>query len=40
MRKIIIEVEVSVDGAMGSESMDFWNQVFQFHSEDVMSTRM
>ena len=35
MRKMIIEVEVSVDGAMGSESMDFWNQVFSFHSEDV-----
>ena len=35
MRKIIVEVEVSVDGAMGSESMDFWEQVFQFHSKDV-----
>jgi dihydrofolate reductase len=35
MRKIIVEVEVSVDGAIGSESMDFWNQVFQFHSKDV-----
>lgn len=35
MRKIIVEVEVSVDGAMGSESTDFWNQVFQFHSNDV-----
>lgn len=35
MRKIIVEVEVSVDGAMGPESMDFWNQVFQFHSKDV-----
>jgi dihydrofolate reductase len=37
MRKITVEVEVSVDGAMGSESMDFWNQVFQFHSEDVQA---
>ncbi len=35
MRKIMVEVEVSVDGVMGSESMDFWNQVFQFHSNDV-----
>jgi len=35
LRKIIVEVEVSVDGAMGSESMDFWNQVFQLHSNDV-----
>jgi dihydrofolate reductase len=35
VRKIIVEVEVSVDGAMGSESMDFWEQVFQFHSKDV-----
>ena len=26
---------MSVDGAMGSESMDFWKQVFPFHSEDV-----
>ena len=36
MSKIVVEVEVSVDGAMGSESMDFWKQVFQFHSEDVL----
>lgn len=35
MRKIIVEVEVSVDGAMGGENMDFWKQVFQFHSADV-----
>jgi dihydrofolate reductase len=35
MRKIIVEVEVSVDGVMGSSGMDFWNQVFQFHSKDV-----
>ena len=35
MSKIVVEVEVSVDGAMGSENMDFWKQVFQFHSEDV-----
>ena len=36
MSKIVVEVEMSVDGAMGSESMDFWKQVFQFHSEDVV----
>jgi dihydrofolate reductase len=35
MKKIIVEVEMSVDGAMGSENMAFWEQVFQFHSEDV-----
>jgi dihydrofolate reductase len=35
MRKIIVEAEVSIDGAMGGENMDFWNQVFQFHSADV-----
>lgn len=26
---------MSVDGAMGSENFDFWNQVYQFHSQDV-----
>jgi dihydrofolate reductase len=35
MRKIIVEAEVSVDGAMGGENMDFWQQVFPFHGEDV-----
>ena len=35
MRKIMVEVEVSVDGAMGGENMDFWKQVFQFHGADV-----
>jgi dihydrofolate reductase len=34
MRRIIVEVEVSVDGVMGP-SPDFWGQVFQFHSPDV-----
>jgi dihydrofolate reductase len=34
MRKIIVEVETSVDGVMG-QSPDFWNQVFQFHTPDV-----
>jgi len=35
MRKIIVEAEVSVDGAMGGENTDFWNQIFPFHSADV-----
>ena len=35
MRKIIVEAEVSVDGAMGGENLDFWKQVFEFHSSDV-----
>ncbi len=35
MRKIIVEAEVSVDGAMGGENMDFWKQNFPFHSADV-----
>ena len=35
MRKIIVEAEVSIDGAMGGENADFWQQVFPFHSADV-----
>jgi dihydrofolate reductase len=35
MRKIIVEVEVSVDGAMGGENVDFWKQNFPFHSADL-----
>lgn len=35
MRKIIVEVEISVDGSIGGENMDFWQQVFPFHSPDV-----
>ena len=35
MRKIIVEAEVSVDGVMGGENADFWQQVFPFHSADV-----
>src|SRR5215208_5518347 len=35
MRKIIVEAEVSVDGAMGGENTDFWNQIFPFDSADV-----
>jgi len=35
MRKIIVEVEVSVDGSMGGENGEFWKQLFSFHSADV-----
>ena len=35
MRKIIVEAEISVDGAMGGENMDFWGQTAPFRSEDV-----
>jgi len=35
MRKIIVEAEVSVDGAMGGENKDFWKQVLPYHSPDV-----
>ena len=34
MGKIIVEAEVSLDGVMGGD-MEFWKQIFQFHSEDV-----
>jgi dihydrofolate reductase len=37
MRKIIVEAEVSLDGAMGGSNMDFWKQLFQFHSPDVQA---
>jgi hypothetical protein len=30
-----VEVEASINGAIGSESMDFWKKVFEFQSEDV-----
>jgi dihydrofolate reductase len=35
MRKIIVEAEISVDGAMGGENMDFWGQTAPFRSDDV-----
>jgi len=35
MRKIIVEAEMSVDGAMGGDNAEFWQQVFPFHSADV-----
>jgi dihydrofolate reductase len=35
MRKLIVEAEISLDGVMGGENADFWQQVFLFHSTDV-----
>jgi dihydrofolate reductase len=35
MRKIIVEAEVSLDGVMGGDIANFWQQVFAFHSPDV-----
>jgi dihydrofolate reductase len=36
MRRIIVEAEVSIDGAMGGENAGFWQQLFAFHSPDVV----
>ena len=36
MRQIIVEVEVSVDGSMGGENRDFWEQMRLLHSADVL----
>jgi dihydrofolate reductase len=35
MRKVIVEAEVSLDGIMGGDNADFWQQIFAFHSADV-----
>src|ERR1700730_12411949 len=35
MRKVIVEAEVSVDGAMGGENLEFWKQNYPLHSADV-----
>jgi dihydrofolate reductase len=35
VRKVIVEVEVSLDGIMGGENMEFWQKIFTFHSPDV-----
>ena len=35
MGKVIVEAEVSLDGCLGGENMDFWKHLFQFHSPDV-----
>jgi dihydrofolate reductase len=35
MRKVIVGVQVSVDGGMGGGNADFFKQIFPFHSADV-----
>lgn len=35
MRKLIVEAEVSLDGAMGGENMDFWAKTGPYRSDDV-----
>jgi dihydrofolate reductase len=35
MGRLIVEAEVSLDGVMGEEGPDFWQQIFQSHSADV-----
>ena len=35
MRKVMIEVEVSLDGCMGGDDAEFWKTLFPFHSADV-----
>jgi dihydrofolate reductase len=35
MRKVIVEAEVSIDGVIGGNNVDFWKQLFAFHSADV-----
>ncbi len=35
MRKVIVGVQASIDGGMGGEKMEFFKQVFAFHSADV-----
>jgi dihydrofolate reductase len=40
MRKIIVEAEISLDGVMGGDNMEFWKQLFAFHSEDVQAYLM
>jgi dihydrofolate reductase len=35
VRQIIVAAEVSFDGVMGGEDVSFWEQVFNYHSDDV-----
>jgi dihydrofolate reductase len=35
MGRLIVEAEVSLDGVMGGEGPDLWQQIFQSHSADV-----
>jgi dihydrofolate reductase len=35
MRKIIVEAEISLDGGLGGENMNFWKETAAFRSADV-----
>jgi len=35
MRKIIVEAEISLDGGMGGENVNFWKETAPFRSADV-----
>lgn len=35
MRKVIVEAEISLDGAIGGENMNFWKETARFHGSDV-----
>jgi dihydrofolate reductase len=35
MRKIIVEAEMSIDGCMGGENVEFWGHTGAYRSEDV-----
>ena len=35
MRQIIVEAEISFDGVMRREDINFWEQAFNYHSDDV-----
>jgi dihydrofolate reductase len=35
LRRIIVEAEMSIDGCIGGQDSDFWQEVFKFHSDDV-----
>jgi dihydrofolate reductase len=35
--KLIVEVEMSLDGVIGGDQAAFWGQVFRFHSADVQA---
>jgi dihydrofolate reductase len=36
VRNIIVEAEISLDGVIGGEDVDFWAQVFKYHGSDVV----
>ena len=37
VRRIVVEAEVSLDGVMGADKFEFWQQIFAFHSADVVA---